>query len=221
MFYQPTLLGGLEPAIPGPPDVTRRWLDATSWVDHQSEWLAGAGALFEALLDLLPWRQRTGVPMYDRLVDEPRLTAWWSEHRGRPEPLPILAEARRALGERYAVHFDSIGFNLYRDGADSVAWHGDRHRRHVTDPVVAILSVGGRRPFLLRPSGGGPSTRFDLGEGDLLVMGGACQHDWQHCVPKVRSAQPRLSITFRHGAEAPRARSHHDAGVQPSRRVER
>ena len=159
--------------------------------------------------------------MYDRLVDEPRLTAWWSEHQGRPEPLPVLAVARQALSGLYGVHFDSIGFNLYRDGDDSVAWHGDRHRRHLTDPIVAILSVGARRPFLLRPKGGGPSTRFEPGEGDLLVMGGACQHDWQHCVPKVRSAQPRLSITFRHGAVAPRTRSHRGAGVQPTGRIER
>lgn len=220
MYPQLSLLDAVAVGLTGPLRPVRRELDAASWVDHHDGWLAGAAAVFEDLVELLPWRQRTGMPMYDRLVDEPRLTAWWSEHSGRAEPVPILAEARHALSSAYGVHFDSIGFNLYRDGRDSVAWHGDRHRRHLTDPVVAILSVGARRPFLLRPKGGGPSVRFEPGEGDLLVMGGACQHDWQHCVPKVRSAGPRLSITFRHGAEPPHRRSHRGAGVQPAGRVQ-
>ena len=68
------------------------------------------------------------------------------------------------------------------------------------DPVVATVSVGAPRPFRLRPRGGGRSHSFDLGRGDLLVMGGSCQHDWEHTVPKVRAAGPRISITFRHGA---------------------
>ena len=104
--------------------------------------------------------------------------------------------------ERYAEPFDSIGFNLYRDGDDSVAWHGDRHRHVVTNPVIAIVSTGAPRPLRLRrrrdQGGGGPSRSWSLGNGDLFVMGGACQHDWEHAVPKVRSVTgPRLSITFR------------------------
>ena len=106
------------------------------------------------------------------------------------------------LSARYGEAFDSIGFNCYRDGSDSVAWHGDRHRHTVDDPVVAIVSVGAARPFRLRPRGGRPRppASFDLGRGDLFVMGGACQHDWEHCVPKVGHAEPRISITYRHGA---------------------
>jgi alkylated DNA repair dioxygenase AlkB len=104
---------------------------------------------------------------------------------------------RKLLSLRYAEAFDSIGFNLYRDGRDSVAWHGDRHRHVVVDPIVAIVSVGSPRPLRLRPRGGGTSLSWDLGDGDLFVMGGACQHDWEHTVPKVRHAGPRLSITFR------------------------
>jgi alkylated DNA repair dioxygenase AlkB len=111
---------------------------------------------------------------------------------------------RRVLSHRYGESFDSIGFNCYRRGDDSVAWHGDRHRKTVIDPVVAIVSVGAPRPFRLRPRGGGRSISFDLGIGDLLVMGGACQHAWQHCVPKVRHAQPRISITYRHGERTAR-----------------
>ena len=87
---------------------------------------------------------------------------------------------RLVLAERYDEPFDSIGFNLYRDGHDSVAWHGDRHANVVTNPVVAIVSLGAPRPFRMRPKGGGRSLSWDLGNGDLFVMGGACQHDWEH-----------------------------------------
>lgn len=136
--------------------------------------------------------------MYDREVDEPRLTAWWRTEYGRPEPIPILGEMRQALSTRYGERFDSIGFNLYRDRHDSVAWHGDRHRHVVNNPVVAIVSVGSARPLKLRPRGGGRSTVFNLGNGDLFVMGGACQHNWEHAVPKLgKPAGARLSITFR------------------------
>ena len=144
----------------------------------------------------MEWHQRT-VTMYDRRLPEPRLTSWWS---GRPggEPLPVLAEARRALSEHYGVEFDTIGFNWYRDGNDSVAWHGDLRGPKLPEAHIAIVSVGSRRPFRLRPRTGGRSISYHVGHGDLLVMGGACQHHWQHAVPKVRAAGPRISITFRH-----------------------
>jgi alkylated DNA repair dioxygenase AlkB len=108
---------------------------------------------------------------------------------------------RVALSERYEVEFTSVRANLYRDGRDSVAWHGDRVARDLPNAFVAIVSLGGRRRFLLRPKGGGRSVRFDPGPGDLLVMGGSCQRDWQHTVPKVAAAQPRISLTFRHAYE--------------------
>ena len=202
MFRQPSLFGTCDPEA----DlhfvaVERVDLDETCWVDHAAGWLRGSDRVFDELLDRLEFGQRTGVPMYDSLVDEPRLSSWWNVGDGTPEPLPILAEARRALSGRYQRPFDSIGFNLYRDHRDSVAWHGDRHRQRVTDPVVAILSVGMARPLKLRPRGGGASLSWDLGTGDLFVMGGACQHAWEHCVPKrSRPTGPRLSITFRHDA---------------------
>ena len=184
----------VDPAFTG---LGRILLDDRTWIDHLPGWLQGDQIVFDELQHALMWRQRT-VTMYDRRLPEPRLTAWW-EPGDRPEPLPILAEMRGLLSERYGETFDSIGFNWYRDGADSVAWHGDRHRHTVTNPVVAIVSAGQPRPFRLRPRGGGASHAFQLGNGDLFVMGGACQHDWEHCVPKVRAAGPRLSITYRHG----------------------
>jgi len=180
-------------------DLTRVQLDERSWLDVAPGWLRGHEVVFDELWEQLPWRQRT-VTMYERRLPEPRLTWWWTTGSGR-EPLPVLADARRALDQRYGVTFDSIGFNCYRQGEDSVAWHGDRHRHTVTNPVVAIVSVGVPRPLRLRPRGGGKAHSFDLGHGDLFVMGGACQHDWEHSVPKVRVAGPRISITYRYGTE--------------------
>jgi alkylated DNA repair dioxygenase AlkB len=112
---------------------------------------------------------------------------------------PIIEAMRTALSARYGVTFTSCGCNLYRDGHDSVAWHGDRIRKEVVDPRVAIVSVGEPRKLLLRPVGGGGSRAFRLGHGDLFVMGGSSQRTWQHSVPKVAAAGPRMSITFRHG----------------------
>jgi alkylated DNA repair dioxygenase AlkB len=196
---QPTLFGREEPAVDGDlRDLERIPLDDHCWVDHRPGWLRGEETVFDELCHSLTWGQRR-VTMYDQRLLEPRLTAWWVPADG-PEPLPILGEIRHSLSGRYGESFDSIGFNWYRDGRDSVAWHGDRHRHVIDDPVVAIVSVGEPRPFRLRPRGGGAARGFDLGRGDLLVMGGACQHDWEHCVPKVRAAGPRLSITYRHGA---------------------
>jgi alkylated DNA repair dioxygenase AlkB len=201
VFLQRSLFGTCDPSVdPDFPQAARIELDATSWVEHAPRWLGGADALFDDLLDRLHLRQRRQIPMYDSLVDEPRLTAWWhADDHPAGEPHEVLGDIRQLLVERYHRPFDSIGFNLYRDGSDSVAWHGDRHRHHVTDPIVAIVSLGARRPLKLRPRGGGASRSWDLGDGDLFVMGGACQHDWEHCIPKLRRAVgPRLSVTFRH-----------------------
>jgi alkylated DNA repair dioxygenase AlkB len=177
---------------------SRTWLDHDSWVDLVPRWMRGADLVFGELVARLQWNQRE-VVMYDRLLPEPRLTSWWSTDAAVDEPLPVLREGRLALTRQYQRPFDSIGFNLYRDGSDSVAWHGDRERFVHEDPVVAIVSVGSPRPFQMRPRGGGPSQSWLLGHGDLFVMGGACQHDWLHCVPKVaHAAGPRLSIMFRH-----------------------
>lgn len=101
------------------------------------------------------------------------------------------------LGERYGVDLVSVSANLYRDGDDSVAWHGDRIGRFRTTTIVAILSLGSPRTLLMRPNGGGPSTGFTMHSGDLLVMGGTAQRTQEHCVPKRRSAGPRISVMFR------------------------
>ena len=179
---------------------TRTWLDESSWIDVVPRFMRGADLVFGELVARLAWGQRE-VVMYNRMVPEPRLTAWWSSAGDKPEALPVLAEARTALSARYNRPFDAIGYNLYRDGRDSVAWHADNERYVREDPVVAIVSVGAPRSFRVRPRPGmvGAHHQFLVGQGDLLVMGGACQHDWQHCIPKVAHARgPRLSIMFRH-----------------------
>lgn len=197
---QATLFGGGSPV----PDrsfagAVRIDLDDRSWVEFVPQWLTGGDTLFEEILEAIEVRQRTGIAMYDSVVDEPRLSAWWHASSGDPVPVPVLSDIGELLTARHHRPFDSIGFNLYRDGDDSVAWHGDRHRRRVTDPVVAILSLGAPRPLKLRRRGGGPSLSWDLGGGDLFVMAGSCQHDWEHCVPKLaRPVGPRLSVTWRH-----------------------
>lgn len=183
--------------------LARLQLDDASWVDHAPAWVRGSDVLFEEVLATRPWGERTRW-MYDRRVREPRLTAPWSLDSGLPLEPRVLEEIRVVLSARYGVAFDSAGFNLYRDGRDSVAWHADRIRREIESPVIALLSLGEPRTFLLRPRGGGRSVAFRLGRGDLLVTGGETNRRWQHCVPKVARAGPRISVAYRHGLD-PRA----------------
>ena len=173
-------------------------LDKDSWVDYAPGWLRGSDTLFGELVEGRRWGQRTRK-MYDKEVIEPRLTAPWRAAPGKPLEPPVLERARVLLSDRYGVNFDSVGFNFYRDGRDSVAWHRDRIPKEVDKPLVALLSVGEPRKFLLRPYGGGKSRSYMLGRGDLLVTGGNAQRTWEHSVPKVAKAGPRISIAFRHG----------------------
>jgi alkylated DNA repair dioxygenase AlkB len=198
LAWQCSLFGDTAPSVDGAfHGVTRYRLDERSWVDHQPGWLSGADEVFAALVEHAGWAQLTR-PMYGEKVLQPRLTARWHGDAALVERLPVLDDMRALLSARYRREFDSGGLNLYRDGRDSVAWHGDRIPKELEEPVVAIVSVGEPRRFLLRPRGGGPSRRFQLGSGDLLVTGGRCQREWQHSVPKVATAGPRISITFRH-----------------------
>ena len=171
-------------------------LDDRSWLDVAPGWVPDHAALFDRLLEIAPWQQRTRT-MWDDEVLEPRLVANWPT--GAQLPAEVL-ELTAPLGERYAVDFDSCLVNLYSDGSDAVAWHADTVRKTMRDPLVATVSLGARRSFLLRPAAGGPvQRRYAPGEGDLIVMGGACQHDWHHTVPRERSASgARMSITLRH-----------------------
>jgi alkylated DNA repair dioxygenase AlkB len=202
LAWQPSLLASV-----GAIEVDRSFsllrrvhLDERSWVDHVPGWVSGADLLFDQILTRRRWQQRSRH-MYDRRVLEPRLTAPWTLVSGEPLDPPILEEVRLVLSDRYGREFDSVGFNLYRDGHDSVAWHADRIAKEIEDPIVALISLGTPRTFLLRPKGGGKSTLFIPGRGDLLVTGGQTQREWEHSVPKVAAAGPRISLAYRHGMD--------------------
>ena len=201
MPFQPSLFDNETPSFDGTfAGVQRIDLDGSAWLDHQQTWVRGSDGLFREILDGRDWGQRTRV-VWEKEVLEPRLTSPWSLDSGEPLRPEILERMRVALSARYGVTFDSVGFNLYRDGSDSVAWHRDRIRREIREPIVVLVSLGEPRRFLLRPAGGGRSLRLHLGRGDLLVTGGTAQRTWHHCVPKVAKAGPRISLAFRHGLD--------------------
>ena len=199
---QESLLDVAEKPSLGPlgSSVQRVSLSRGAWVDLRPGWVAGSGTVFGALAEAVPWRAERRH-MYDRVVDVPRLLCFYGE--GEPLPHPLLTAALRALNAHYGAElgepFRTAGLCLYRDGRDSVAWHGDRYGRGSReDTMVAILSLGAPRTFGLRPRGGGPSRRYEIGHGDLLVMGGSCQRTWEHAVPKTAQAVgPRISVQFR------------------------
>jgi alkylated DNA repair dioxygenase AlkB len=200
--FQPSLLDSgseveLSPLADG---AERTDLGRGAWVELRRNWVKGSDRLFDRVRRNVPWRAERRR-MFDRVLDVPRLVAFYDEDQ--PLPDPLLASMRRSLSRHYQGElgepFRTAGLCLYRDGRDSVAWHGDtlgRSRRE--DTMVAIVSLGTPRRFLLRPRGGGHSRPFALGRGDLFVMGGSCQRTWEHSVPKSPGAQgPRISVQFR------------------------
>jgi len=200
-----SVVDGANPAVERGAAFERLWLDETSWVDICRGWLGGADRLFTHLQDNVAW-QASRLFRYDHWVEERRLGSRWRP--GLPLPHPVLAEATRALRRRYRARFDSFGLILYRDGRDGQGFHRDTDMRWLDDTVVAILTTGARRPWLLRPRGSkfderpGKGARYDIapGPGDLLVIGGRCQADWEHSVAYQpdRTLPPRISVQWRH-----------------------
>ena len=199
---QESLLDLGDEAAPGPLRPERVPLSRGAWVDVQRGWLAGSASLFTRLAQAVPWRAERRR-MYDRTVDVPRLLCFYGEDA--PLPDPVLDACRAALNGYYADElgepFVTAGLCFYRDERDSVAWHGDTiGRGSWQDTMVGIVSLGEARPLLLRPraSKGAGTLRYNLGHGDLVVMGGSCQRTWEHAVPKsARPAGPRISVQFR------------------------
>lgn len=209
MTVQTSLFDSAEPGADPPGSavaltgVVRHQLSRGAWVDLLPEWLAGSASLLPTLIDDVPWHAERRQ-MYDRVVDVPRLLCFYAEQD--PLPHPDLVAARDALDAHYARElgepFTTAGLCLYRDGADSVAWHGDTiGRGRSADTMVAIVSLGSPREFLLRPRGGGGTIRHTVRHGDLVVMGGSCQRTWEHAIPKASyPVGPRVSVQFRpHG----------------------
>jgi alkylated DNA repair dioxygenase AlkB len=194
----------------------RRELGAGAWIESRSGWVADgaicADTLFDELMTAVPWRAERRK-MYDRVLDVPRLVSF-CDLTTEPPPHPAVVRLRRRINDIYAGElgepFTTAGFCLYRDGSDSVAWHGDRVGsprtssagsgigRSTDDTMVAIVSLGATRMFTMRPRGGGSALRLPQAHGDLLVMGGSCQRTWEHAVPKTAAPTgPRISIQFR------------------------
>lgn len=180
--------------------VQRQHLGDGAWIDVLPGWVSGSEELFLRLIEAVPWRAERRQ-MYERVVNVPRLLSWYGDGAALPDPL--LAEARDVLSAHYrpelGERFTTAGLCYYRDGRDSVAWHGDtigRSRRE--DTIVAIVSLGDARRLLLRSRRCSDRRAFALGHGDLLVMGGSCQRTWEHAIAKTaRPVGPRISIQFR------------------------
>ena len=192
--YQATLLGGAEPGIAPEPTFERLDLDEQSWIDVSREWLLGADTLLDELIARVDWRQGRRR-MWGRVLDDPRLSRRYGS--GVALPHPVLEQIGGTLATRHGVPLSGPGLNYYRDGTDSVAPHADRELRVLDDSLVAIVTLGARRPFLVKPRAGGRSHDLAPGSGDLLVMGGATQLGFTHAVPKVAYAGPRVSLSWR------------------------
>ena len=180
----------VDEAMPGR---MRTTLQDGAWVDHLSGWVKGHGEVFDHLRSTTRW-QAHERPMYDRLVAVPRLMG--RVPRDGPGH-PVLTRIERVLTAQYGRPQWHVSLALYRDGRDSVAFHGDRMGERRWDTVVAVVSLGEPRRFLLRPAGGGASMAWNVGWGDLLVMGGSCQATYEHAIPKCRRAGPRMAVMFR------------------------
>ncbi len=211
--YQPTLVAGGAPGVDADAAFERVGLDACSWIDVARGWLHGSDAVLVALATGVEWH-RGRRWMYERMVDDPRLSSWCGRNEALPHP--ALGDMQAALEQRYGVRLGGAALLYYRDGRDSVAFHRDRELRHLDDTLIAIVSLGGARSFLVRPRAGGASRDLAPASGDLLVMGGSCQRDWVHAVPKVARAGPRISVSWRwsSGARAARiTRSREETGI--------
>ena len=190
MLRQLDLFAAAAPSFDGAFRTLRRTkLSRGAWVDYAPNWVSGQAELFATLERDLEWRSET-MEMYDKIVEVPRLLARATDH-------PFLDAMREAISERYGEPFVHTTAALYRDGRDSVAMHGDTTARNMLEALVATVSLGEPRRFLLKPAEGGESMMFALGRGDLIVMGGSCQRTWRHGIPKTASAGPRIAIMFR------------------------
>jgi alkylated DNA repair dioxygenase AlkB len=173
----------------------RHQLDEESWVDHLPGWIDEHEAVFRCLGETTAWRSASRE-MYERIVEVPRLLASFPDD-GPGHPL--MPAMKAALERRYGQSLSGVSAALYRDGRDSVALHGDTWARALPVALVAIVSVGAPRRFVMRPveAGAGRPLAFNVGWGDLLVMGGASQRRWLHGIPKAKAADPRMAIMFR------------------------
>lgn len=178
---------------------------APGCVDYYPCWVDDAGRLFEVLQDQITWEQHA-VTLYGRTMPAPRLSAWIGDSAYRysgivHEPAPWLeplAELRDRLRGELGVTLNSCLANLYRNGTDSMGYHSDNEPELGPRPLIASVSLGDRRRFVLRHRVTRERWSWDLGQGDLLVMRNESQSEYAHAVPKVsQPVGPRMNLTFR------------------------
>lgn len=173
------------------------------------QWLApdASVSLFERLMREIPWTTHR-LRIFGREVDAPRRSCWigdpgagytYSRTRFEPEPWPaVLRPVRARLEAEVGAHFDSVLANLYRDGRDSMGWHSDDEPELGPEPVIASLSLGGTRRFVLKHRRTDARHAIELPSGSLLLMHGATQRDWKHALPRTaRPVAARINLTFR------------------------
>jgi alkylated DNA repair dioxygenase AlkB len=190
-------------------------LDGGAWVEYRPAWVEvrEADRLLIALRDELAWEQRE-IVLFGRRVLQPRLIAWagalgyrYSGQTLEPRAsTPATAALMARVVEHTHVPFNHVLLNRYRDGSDSIGLHADDEPELGPDPVVATLSLGATRRFVLRPRHArlGPSRSLDVQHGSLLVMGGTCQRHYVHGVPRQSGVTgERISLTFRRLLHAP------------------
>jgi alkylated DNA repair dioxygenase AlkB len=160
---------------------------------------------FEHVRDAVAWQQRS-TQCYGKVHAQPRLTCWYGDTPYTYSRLTwpalampaLLADLRARVEAATGERFNSVLCNLYRDGADTIGWHADDEPVFGGDPVVASLSFGATRRFVLRHMANHRRKHaFDLADGSLLVMGRGVQAEWQHSVPRCANAGPRINLTFR------------------------
>ena len=192
-LFSPAVSEGFDRSFGG---IERIELAHGAWIDRQPGWASQSDVLFVTAVEALDWKE--GVEkIHGKELARPRLVASFGSG-DLPPGLEVVGEMSEALSDKYGVRLDRVTCNLYRDGKDSVAWHGDRVARNRPEATVAIVSLGEPRPFRVRPRGGDSSIGWPAGEGDLIVMGGSCQRTHDHSIPKVAKAGPRIAVMFRH-----------------------
>lgn len=168
---------------------------------------ADRARLFAALDRETPWQQPI-ITLYGRRIASPRLSAWYGDPgavyaysglRLEPAPwTPTLQCLRERVESLARVRFNSVLLNRYRDGRDSMGWHSDDEPELGRNPVIASVSFGAARRFLMEHRKRRLRLEWLLEDGDVLVLGGPTQHCWRHHVPKTREpVGPRINLTFR------------------------
>lgn len=191
-------------------------LTPSSWLELEPGFVGApeSGALLSALVSELAWEARE-IVLFGKRILQPRLIAWAGSvpyrYSGQTlparEPSPTLAELMRRVERATGGNFNHVLVNRYRSGQDSMGFHSDDEPELGQDPLLASLSLGATRRFVIhakRKSLGVVSRTLELRDGDLLVMGGAFQHELRHGVPKQPGVRAeRVNLTFRRLLSAP------------------